>query len=614
MTVEPQPAVSSKPGLKLSLSAALVILVAIVFLPLFSSDFAAWDDDNLVYQNPTLNPPTLHSVVVWWTTPRLDIWTPMTDMLRGVIALVARVPVDPQTGIGLNPHYFHGVNVMMHAGAALIVFEILDLLGLGVWPAWAGALLFAFHPLQVESVGWVTGMKDVLCGLLSLLAIWRYLVFANFPGAAKGGRGWDFWLATVFFVMATLAKPMAAVVPLMVFVLVVLFAKRPPAHIFRQMLFWLLLAVPSLVVTQLVQPAKWLGPVALWKRPLIAADAVAFYLYKLVWPVHLCIDYGRSPTAAFAERWVYWTWMIPVGLGYLLWRNRRRIPFVACGALVFLLGILPVLGFIKFDFEVYSIAADHYLYLSMFGVAIAAAWGLRQMPAHFGGVLAACVLVTLAGVSRAQTRYWANSFTLFGQALRVNPQSVAAAIGLGTLEEEQGLRELNKPNDAAAQKRAMQLLNSALSRFLASLPTHPNDPGLLAGMATIYLRTGYPEDAVRCYEQAIAAGDIKPRNLNNYGVGLTALGRFDEAARAFSWSAAVDPDYPDPHLNWGAMLLKRKDLAGAKREFEAALQSDPHSATAQRALGRVNARLATQPSTRPAQGAAEELSGNVATR
>lgn len=600
MTAELQPATSSKTGLKLSLSAALVILVVVVFLPLFSSDFVAWDDNTLVYGNPTLNPPTLHSVAVWWTTPRLDIWTPMTDMLRGAIALVARVPVDPRTGIGLNPHYFHAVNVIMHAGAALVVFEILDLLGLGVWPAWAGALLFAFHPLQVEAVGWVTGMKDVLCGLFSLLAIWRYLVFANFAGEAKGGRGWDFWLATLFFVMATLAKPMAVVVPLMVLVLVVLLARRRPVHMFRQMLFWILLAVPSMVITQLVQPAKWLGPVALWKRPLIATDAVAFYLYKLVCPVHLCIDYGRSPATAFAEGWVYWTWIIPVGLGLLLWHNRRRTPFVFCGALVFLLGILPVLGFIKFDFEGYSIAADHYLYLSMFGVAIAAAWALRQLPVPFCGVLAACVLVTLAGMSRAQTRVWANSYTLFGQALRVNPPSLAAAIGLGSMEQEQGLRELDKRGDAAAQKRAMQLLNSALSRFLASLPTHPNDPGLLGGMGTIYLRTGFPEDAVRCFQEAMAAGDRGMHLLNNYGVALTELGRFDEAAQAFSWSAALDPNYPEARINWGALLLKQKDLVGAKREFEAAIQSDPHSATARRALDRVNARLATQPSTRPA--------------
>jgi protein O-mannosyl-transferase len=195
---------------------------------------------------------------------------------------------------------------------------------------------------------------------------------------------------------------------------------------------WLLIAIPLAVIAKLVQPGEGIEPAPLWARIFIACDAITFYGRKLLWPAELAIIYGRTPAWVMRQSWVYLTPIVPLLLaaGILLYRAGRR--WLAAAGIISLACVAPVLGFTPFLFQFHSTVADHYLYLAVFGVALAAAWFLRR--SWNRGVAIGCgvVLVALGIRTFAQTLTWENSITLFAHAVEVGPHSATAHNNLGS--------------------------------------------------------------------------------------------------------------------------------------------------------------------------------------
>ena len=217
-----------------------------------------------------------------------------------------------------------------------------------------------------------------------------------------------FVLATALFLLATLSKPTGAILPLLVLPMMYLRWKHPPRRIWKQMAFWIVLGAPIMILTKFLQSGETLLHVPYWQRPLVACDALAFYLCKIVWPATLAIDYGRRPLVIFQQGWAYWTWLLPAALAVALLLFRRRARVVIAGALVFLAPLCPVLGLLQFDFQGFSSVADRYLYLSLVGAAICFAWAV-QRTGSIGLIAAGLLLTLLVGRSWFQTGYWHDS-------------------------------------------------------------------------------------------------------------------------------------------------------------------------------------------------------------
>jgi hypothetical protein len=516
--------------------------------PVCRNQFVRWDDHAILYQNPTLNPPALSSLQSWWTTPHQRLYTPVAYTLWGLIAWLARVPPDPGTGIALNPHVFHTANLVLHLLTSTAAYFLLKRL-LGIrWPAAAGAMLFAIHPVQVESVAHASGIQGLLCGLFGLTAVWLYLhavtsknqtalqaqplaasqtgdVRLAAPGeveplicddrppttgkcepptcdgeveplicdapsptvgeveplicdapsptvgkaaplnreAASGDamkpisrsyesvRGADptgsaelpldyepadpnpdifnpciYSLATAAFILALLSKPAAMTVPILAAVLHVVYLRRRPVDAIRFLWPWLLLALPCAIIVRVIQKSpRFDVPIPFYDRPLIAGYTIAFYLWKIVFPWWLGIVYPRAnPPELISGDAIYYTWLVPAAIATLLWERRRKLRPLAAAALWFLAALLPVLGLTRFDFQTYSTVADRYLYLPMFGIALAAGWVLSRpwslaLPKVM--TLACAVILTVLGV-RAwfQTLTWHDTDSLFRNAHTVN--------------------------------------------------------------------------------------------------------------------------------------------------------------------------------------------------
>jgi len=423
-------------------SAVILVLATIAcFGVVCTYGFTNNEDEWLIWRNPMIHPPTLASLGRIWSEPHLYLYVPATYTAWWLLAQVSQTSMPDADGAMLNPWVFHSANLFVHIIASLLVLQLLRKLTRREGPALIGALLFAIHPLQTEAVAWTTGMKDTLCGVFSFAALVMYLRAVGGLGvpperrdgsgeeetlgrdAQATGRG-AYIAGTLFLAFALLAKPAAVVIPLMALIIDRLILQRSWPAIARSLALWFLLTLPIMLIARHVQPATQVTAPPLWARPLVAADALAFYLGKLALPVGLTVNYWRTPQSIIDSRAIFYTWIAVVILALVVWRARSR--WLTAAALLFVAGVLPVLGLTTFLYQQFSTVADRFVYLSMLGPALAAAW---LMSRRWNGVtvsIATIVLIALGAATTMQTRVWRDRLTLAAHGVAVLPDNPGA--------------------------------------------------------------------------------------------------------------------------------------------------------------------------------------------
>jgi cytochrome c-type biogenesis protein CcmH/NrfG len=480
----------------------LLLVIILVFGRIVTHDFVDWDDGPLIYNNPNISKPTLAGLAHHWNPRSTDnngMYNPLVYTIWWLIAQGSQLESSDILGATLNPYLFHAASLVVHWLCACVVFDILRQMKFRDWTAAAGALLFALHPLQTESVAWAVGMKDLLSGLFALLTILEFLIAVQLEGNKQRQH---YWLMFVFFIAALLSKPSTAVLPFMLVATEWILYRRPwrePAFAWIALMF--VLAVPIVVLAAHVQkfPEAKVGA-PLWERPGVALDALAFYFAKLVLPVNLSFDYGRTPQALLTDPQLYhaicWTWIFPVLATIIVWRSKQRILWIA--GLIFLLGLLPVLGLKPFGYQYYTTVADRYIYLSMLGVAIAAAWFLDRKTASntfaSGRKTAygvAFVLIALGSLSFAQADRWRDTETLYTSSLSTT--KAVHNITLGRYHDDLAAPLAKLTNEAIAagrQRQAIEYRRQSLAELERAMayyrkaielqPTNTNGYDLLA--------------------------------------------------------------------------------------------------------------------------------------
>ncbi len=510
------------------------------------------------------------------------------------------------------------------------------------WAAAGGALLFGLHPVQVEPVAWATGMKDLLGAHFSLLCLWQYLRYAlrdrEDPTAPNR---LPYALATLCFALALLSKPSAVTVPLIAGLLDWGFIGRPRGQVLRSLGVWLLVAVPFAIVAGRAESTagvRFLMP--LWSRPLIAGDTLAFYLYKLFWPVHLAADYGRSPDVVLSHLLGYLTWLAPAAGGLLAWKLRHTHRPASVAAGIFSLALLPVSGLQPFVFQVYSTVADRYLYLAMLGPAVAVGVLLTRCRTRAGAAAYALILLALGAHSLAQTRHWRDTASLFQHTVAVNPRSWVACNNLGFLYKNAGrLHEAEaeyrkaiaiRADYAEAQNNLGSLLadqgrydealphlweaarlrpnwadphvnlgyvldrqgraKEAVTELVTAIRIDPNQAVAHFNLGGILALHGKPKEAVEAYRTTLSLTPFHPQAHTNLGSTLSMLGRFKEAEVELREAIRERPDYADAHYNLGAVLCSLGDKQQGRTELREALRLQPGYAPARQALAKLGDR------------------------
>jgi Flp pilus assembly protein TadD len=535
----------------------IALLSLVVMGRLCGYEFSNWDDPATVRDNPAYNPPSARAIAQYWHKPFLDLYVPVTMSVWGGLAFLASGPRG-----GLNPHVYHSFNVLLHASTACAVFVLVRRFigrsSRATWASAAGAALFAVHPVQVETVGWVSGAKDLLFAFFTLAALLGYVTAAR---TSKASRWIWYLLGTLAYALAMLSKPTAVVAPVMALIVDRAILRRPWRDVLFGVAPWALLAVPCVMWTKAVQPASHVVPPAVWLRPLVATDAMAFYLGKLFYPATLGIDYGRTPAAAIEHRWLYWTWLAPAAVTFILWAMRKRIPAaVPAGAMLAVAPMFPLLGLVPFDFQQFSTVSDHYLYLPMFGVALLVAGCLANVSPKIWAAPIAVVVAVLGVRSIAQAGTWADAVALARHTVEVNPNSVEGRVNLaaGLIDSGDALSAI------PAAERAVEM--------------GPNNLRARLALGAAQARLGRLADAEASLRVASTLGPRSSATLTALGELVAKQGRTDEAIAILREATEVDPEDPMPRAQLGSNLIQKREYAEAARELQLATKKmrDPN--------------------------------------
>lgn len=605
--------------LKLMPVLILIVVTAAVFGPVIGHQFLAYDDSVDIYENPYLQARSLDNLLHFWRYPYVGLYTPL---IYTCYALTAWTPAlltgNLSAEVVPNPRLFHGFNLVLHLLSVLMVWRILTLLlrrigvaGTGTtvggstlppeWAACGGALVFALHPLQVEPVAWAAGFKDVLFGLLALVAVWHYLRYID--AKMQSGLSWPprprlhYALATGAFVLALSAKPTAVVLPVIVWLLAAWGWRCSWRQLLAGLWVWFIIALAWGILTRWVQPGLTLVfKPPLWARPLIAGDAVAFYLYKLILPLQFGPDYGRTPEYVMGHGWLFITGSVPYIVAIWLWLKRKRLPWLAVAAGIFVLGLLPVLGFISFEFQRSSTVADRYAYLAMTGPAIASAWVLTWPKKKLAAICGAMVLGFFLLRSSRQIPYWQDTQTFFEHALRINPNSYLALNNLGfalaqkgqdadairffkealRIEPDSAVTHLNLANALMRQGK----VEEGIQHYSEALRQVPNYARAHTNLGLALALQGRHLEAIEQHREALRIEPGFAEAHNNLAVELARRGEFEEAEQHFLEALRLNPGYAGAHTNFGIALARQKRLDEAAQQFAEALRLEPDSAKA----------------------------------
>lgn len=509
----------------------LLLLIVAAFAPACGGEFTDWDDNSWVGANRAVNPPTLSVLADRWRAPYIDLYSPLAHTAWYLVAKLTW-RADPTPGLSaipnLDPAVFHALGLTVHLAAVAFAYAALARLfrragESGAWPAFLGAAVFALHPIVTEAVAWISGLKDVLCTAAMAAGLWTAV------GWAQADRARWRWLAGAILALAValLSKPTAVMLPLMWGV---------TAWAARARLRSVVLVVAGGIVSAApvaYLASRWQGSSPLpdgvdgARRGLVALGSVGFYLGKVLWPFNFTIDYGRSP--GWTLRDLHWlpgaAMLAALAIVAAVWRDRR---FTA-GAALFVLPLLPVSGLRNFDFECYSVVADHYAYPAMLGIAlIAGRLALATQPRVGWRPFAwASVSLGLAlGVlTFRQSATWKSAGTLYEHGLAVNPASSVMNNNLGQL--------LYGEADYAGTLQHAR-------RAIETWPTFAQ-PNYLAGLASLKLHD--PHAAIRYLRVASPLYLGKdPQFHAAYGDAYAQLGRYRDAAAHYRFLLRMKPN------------------------------------------------------------------------
>ncbi len=570
---------------------ALLLAILAAYAPAWHGGML-WDDDGHI------TPPGMRSLAglgrIWLDPSATQQYYPV---VHSVFWLQHRLWGDAMLG-------YHLLNLLLHALAAFLVALILQ--RLSVSGAWLAAVIFALHPVHVESVAWVSELKNTLSGVFYLWAVLTYLKFDN-------TRDWHRYAgALALFALALLSKTVTATLPAAL--LVVFWWRRARLEWRRDVLplapFFALAAAGGLLTTYVewaligAQGAEF--QFTLIERFLIAGRAIWFYLGKLLWPANLMFNYPRW----LVSQAVWWQYVYPLGVivvlaGFWLMRRRSRGPLAAL--LLFIGTLFPALGFINvYPFQ-FSFVADHFQYLASIAViapisAILAGLVRRwRVPARPAGAALTVLAGGLMGVlAWGQSRQYADAGTLYRATIARNPASWLAYNNLGTLEAathpEEAISHFNralqiKPhnpdalNNLGSVLRGLGRLEEAEIRLREAVRLDPDYFEARYNLGITLQKLGRPE-ALNQLEAAVRRNPNFADAHFALGNALKAVGRIEEARNQYQQALQLRPDYADAHYNLGMISLELGQ-PGAESHFQQAVQLKPDFPEARNSLGNV---------------------------
>jgi protein O-mannosyl-transferase len=511
-----------------SLPLALLLIATLtvaVYWPVLHNGFIDYDDTDYVTVNMMVRQGLTLKGTLWSLGAfHAGNWHPLTWLSH---------MLDIQL-FDLNPAGHHAVSLLLHAANACLLCVLLHRLTGFLGRSVAVALLFALHPLHVESVAWIAERKDVLSTLFWLLTMLAYLRYLTKPALAR-------YLAVAgLFALGLMSKQMLVTLPLVLLLLDYWPLRRPftaPFRVLTEKLPLLAMSGAAALITILAQDS---GGALSHSTPgsllvNIGNGLICYlkYLGNMVWPVNLALFYPLDPASVTLAK-VAAALAALAGLSAVAVLQAGKRPYLLFGWLWYLVTLLPVIGFVKVGSQA---MADRYTYIPLIGIFLALCWGVAELAGNWrrgipvAAGLAAVVLAALSTLTVTQLRYWHDSYALYDHALAAVPNNWLAHNNMAILQAQQ------------------YRFGEAIGHFQDSLRINPNQTEGYRNLANAYQASGNYPMAIESLRQAVRLSPASVDGHFQLGYAYLIAGNLEQAYQEYLQLQRLDEAHARPLLD-----------------------------------------------------------------
>ncbi|MBA4366423.1 MAG: hypothetical protein C0403_02160 [Desulfobacterium sp.] len=551
----------------------LIVTTLAVYWQVNEFEFVGLDDALYVADNPHTKEGLSYQNIKWAFTEATEItnyWAPLTWI---------SIIVDYEL-YGMNAGGYHITNLIFHILNSILVLLVFNKMTGKLWHSSFLAVMFAIHPLHVESVAWMTERKDVLSTFFWLLTMWFYASYAKLPGTGR------YLLVIICFFLGIMAKPMLVTLP---FVLLLLdfwpLSRLEPSlsvSALQKNFLLLLEKMPLLIIIFIVSFSAFffqekggvlpsLELIPLYLRIENVLVSYTGYLWKMLWPFGLCAIY---PYPNDIPNWqVIISFTILSSISLISIRTIKKAPWFTFGWFWYLGILVPVIGIVVIGPHA---MADRYTYIPLIGIFIIISWGLPELitqlkfrTAYLG--ISVCLLsLILMLIAWIQVGYWRTSYTLFQHALEVTQKNPLAHDGMANALAKYGH------------------VDESIKHYEKSIMLYPHSAEVHSNLGVALFKTGKTKEAIQHYKTAIQLKPDFVRAWNNLGNAHKKNGQFDEATVCFAKAIKLEPNSAVINYNFGSLLLEKNKLKEAEHYFQKAIQLNPSfAADANNNLGKI---------------------------
>jgi protein O-mannosyl-transferase len=533
---------------------AILAIACFVFLPSINYHFTNWDDDIYVTNNPAIHQLSLESLAGLFRPTAKYMYHPLT---------MVSYSLDWKSGEG-SPLAFHATNILLHLLNILLVFVFLRKILASEGAVLFATAVFALHPLQVESVAWISARKELLYTFFYLAALSMYFQ------QEKKNRFLYYVISLFFFACSLFSKPTAVTLP-MVIVLAEFWRTKKLGikEVYRILPFFIgaLTFAFFFIRNQTEQAPPPMKYYSFTQQFLLIAYQLVFYLWKALLPFKLSSCYAYPQLMNNMLPWVYYaTPVFFAAIAAALWLLKKKSATLSAGLIFYVVTLSPVLQLVPFNNA--SLVADRYMYLPILGIAFffcqCAEFIESQLSSYVPkihipkGLPAGLFVLCLFVISVGRISVWQDSITLFNDVIEKNDR-INIAYG-----------------DRANAKILAGDFSGALEDCNRLIEISPSNGKAYYNMGTAHSGLKLYRDAADDFSRSIDLGYTVASVYYNRGTACYHLGSIDSALSDYRATELRDPQFADAQYSIGyVMLHDRKDPAAALRCFESVLSVHP---------------------------------------
>jgi Flp pilus assembly protein TadD len=575
----PAPAFLARPLHRTIIFCLLLILGTFtIYFPALHNDFVNYDDNHYILENSHIQAGLNWKTIRWATTAYYESnWHPVTW-----ISHAADISF-----FHFNPGMHHAINILLHALNAVLLFVVLRSATSRDWESFFVAALFAFHPINVESVAWASERKNVLSMFFLLVALYAYEKYARRPSVLR------YSTVAIPYALGLAAKPQIITLPLLLLLWdfwplqrwtprnsIRASEETRSAHptlwtLCREKLPLILLSIASAAITMqaqarggAVQVANAAGhTVAAYSLPVRLENAIvayARYFETLFWPAGLAPMYPHPGNELHRSLSVVFSAILLVVITTIVLIARQK-KYLPVGWFWFLISLIPMIGIVQVGSQA---MADRYAYLPFIGLFCILVWGISDLVTENDSarklvVVCGLVLLMVSGAfAHRQTGFWRNSETLWNRTLRVTERNFVAHDALAEYLMKQGR------------------FSQGCAHYQSAVGIYPEDMPAQEGLAICAQARGNTEEAIQRYDLVIRLAvepHIRSTAFANLGSLYRGLGDYKLAKGNYEAALQLDPDLPIALVGTGLLAQKGWDYSRAAAQFAHAMKVQPTS-------------------------------------